>query len=226
MAIRIFDVDPGARPRERFADDVVGRFRSGKLIDGLPAALDKWRVTTGDPDVAKGIATLLDGEAPKPWKTTGEDNLEIITQAKKVAIELDGPSAFIPKMALWGRNNTLIHTCDGETTDEGTPCPMAGKTVAERKEAAKAGFGCSPNITLVFKLAERPDLGKFRFNTGSWSMAAEADDIDAAIKEKGGGGPVSGALEIEHVEYTTKKGREVSYNRPVITVTGGTEVAF
>ena len=58
MAIRIFDVDTDEK-KGKFADDVVGQFRSGTQINRRPMALTEWRVTTGDPDVAYAISELL-----------------------------------------------------------------------------------------------------------------------------------------------------------------------
>lgn len=217
MAIRIFDVDPDARPKKRFADDVVGRFRSGAQINGRPLALEEWRVTTGDPEVAETIHDLMRGQAPQEWQTQGEDNIEVYTSSSSVEVILDGPDALKTGMALWGRNG-LIHACDGETTTDGTPCPMAGKTVQERKEAAKAGYGCEPSIQVYFRLAEDPGLGKFKFFSGSWTFAAEVDEPEAALDRIGG--PARATLSLEVVEYTTKAGRDVRYTKPVLKVHG------
>jgi hypothetical protein len=118
MAIRIFDVDPDARPKKRFQDDIVGRFRSGAQVNGRPLALEEWRITTGDPAVAERVQDLYGGQDAQTWITQGEDNLEVYTTTSSVAILLDGPGAIRSGMALWGRNG-LIHSCDGETTTDG-----------------------------------------------------------------------------------------------------------
>ena len=217
MGIRIFDVDPDAKPK-RFSDDIVGRFRSGAQVNGRPMSLDAWRVTSGDPEVAEVVHDLLGGQDPQTWTTQGEDNLEVYTDAKTVEIILDGPSSIQTAMALWGRNG-LIHKCDGETLADGSgPCPMAGKTVAERKEAAKAGYGCEPSIQVYFRLAAEPDLGKFKFSTGSWTMAAEIEDAQAALAKVEG--PARATLTLEEVDYTTKTGRHVNYRKPVVEIKG------
>lgn len=216
MALRIFEVDPDARPAKRFADDIVGRFRSGTLLNRRPLALEEWRVTTGDPEVADAIAELMGVETgPQEWDTSGEDNIEVFTTSKSVGIILDGPDAIRTGMALWGRNG-LIHACDGETTTDGTPCTMSGRTVAERKDAAKAGHGCSPSLQVYFKLADAPDLGRFKFFSGSWTMAAEIHEAEDALERIGG--PALATLTLEVVEYTTKGGRDVRYTKPVVKV--------
>jgi hypothetical protein len=217
MAIRIFDVDPDARPKKRFQDDIVGRFRSGAQVNGRPLALEEWRITTGDPAVAERVQDLYGGQDAQTWVTQGEDNLEVYTTTSSVAVLLDGPGAIRSGMALWGRNG-LIHSCDGETTTDGDPCPMAGKTVADRKDAAKAGYGCEPSIQVYFRLADDEDLGKFRFFSGSWSLAGEIADAEAALEKIGG--PARGTLTLEVVEFTTKAGAHRRFTKPVVTVTG------
>lgn len=227
MGIRIFEVDPDARPKKRFADDIVGRFRSGAQVNNRPLSLDEWRVTTGDPEVAEIIGDKLGVETgPQEWATEGEDNLEVYTTSTEVDVILDGPSAIQTAMALWGRNG-LIHKCDGETVSagqgEGDPCPMAGKTVAERKDAAKAGYGCAPSIQVYFRLADEPELGKFKFSSGSWTFAGEVPDAEAALAKIEG--PARAKLALEVVEYDTKAGRHVRYTKPVVTILGPAESA-
>lgn len=217
MGIRIFDVDPGARSK-KFTDDIVGRFRSGAQVNNRPLSLDEWRVTTGDPEVADIVADLLGAKTGvQTWTTEGEDNLEVYTTAESVDVILDGESAVTARMALWGKKG-LIHACDGEVTTDGEPCPMAGKTVAERKEAAKAGYGCEPNINVYFRLLANPDLGKFRFSSGSWKFAEDVDGIVAALAKADG--PVRATLKLDLVEYDTKGGRHVRYRKPLVTIHG------
>jgi hypothetical protein len=217
MGIRIFDVDPDARPKKKFSEDVVGRFRSGAQVNGRPLALEEWRVTTGDPEVADRVMEMMGGTEAQKWVTQSEDNLEVYTTSKTVDIILDGPGAIRSGMALWGRNG-LIHSCDGEVTTEGAPCPMAGKSVAERKEAAKAGYGCEPSIQVYFRLAEDTELGKFRFFSGSWSLAADIHEAETALEKIGAEARASLTLEV--VEYTTKAGQMRRFTKPVVKVKG------
>ena len=217
MAIRIFENDPNSRPRKP-QDDIVGRFRSGALVNNRPLALEEWRVTTDDPEVAEFIAGFMgaDGE-PTPWETKGDDDIEVYTTTSSVDIVLDDPGAVKSGMALWGRNG-LIHSCDGETQTDGDPCPQAGKTVQERKEAAKAGYGCEPSIQVYFRLKGHEDLGKFKFFSGSWTFAAEVPDVEEALVAIDG--PAEATLELEVIQYTTKAGRDVRYTKPKLTVKG------
>lgn len=219
MGIKIFEVDPDSQPRS--SDDIVGRFRSGTQLNNRPMALDNWRVTTGDPDVAAAIADTFGGD-PKDWDTQTEEKLEVFTETDSVEIILDGPDAIRTSMVLWGRNS-MIRSCDGVTqTDDKQSACVCPSTVKERKEAAKAGHGCEPSVQVYFRLAAAPDLGKFKFFSGSWSLAAEVGDAEAKLAAING--PARATLTLERVEYTPKGGPRkdqlVSFTKPVVKVLG------
>lgn len=218
---RIWETDPSSKPRERqFSSDFVGRFRSGRLVGKTPEALSEWRVTSGDPVVADKIAALMGGE-PGEWETDKEDNLEILTDSASVEIIIESSAAVDASMKLFGMSG-LVHHCDGveylspdEDKGEKCGCPPL---LQERKDKARAGRGPKPSIDVVFKLAAEPELGLFRFNSGSWELVKVLHTIIRDIDEHDG--PVLATLSIENVSYTTKAGRDVSYNKPVVTVAG------
>ena len=242
MPLKIFGGEDAApKKKTSFADDVVGRFRSGYQAEGAkgkktPMALQEWRVTTGDPDVASAVHELLGGEDPQKWDATGEDDLEVFTKADRVEIILEKPDALRQAMVLYGRKGT-IYVSDGETIlypDEkkGQPDPQADQTFAERKEAAREGTGAEPRIEVFFRLADDPDLGLFKFQTGSWSLASdlayndvEGDLADAFADSDGKG--VLATLGLEEVSFTAKSGpragKEVSYTKPVLKIVGPVE---
>ncbi|MGW2380214.1 recombination directionality factor [Streptomyces sp. NPDC001658] len=218
MAIRIFETDPDALPKGTFSDDTVGRFHSGRSVNGIPEALSEWKVTTGDPDVAAAIAQLMGGQ-PEETDSTSENYIEILTGTNRVKVVLSGASAVSSDMKLWN-GNVLIHHCDGveflsPETDMGKPCGCP-PLMEDRKAAAKSKRGPSPSISVLFRLAEDYDLGLFRFQTGSWKLAEVLHEIANALDKVGG--EALAELSIELVEYTTKKGRDVSYFKPVIKV--------
>lgn len=62
MALKIYPENQ-PKPRQRFSDDFVGQLHSGYQLDGVPSALEEWRITTGDPDVAERVHELYKGEA-------------------------------------------------------------------------------------------------------------------------------------------------------------------
>ena len=211
MGLRIFETDPESapQPRQSFADDIVGRFRSGTQINGRPLALEKWRVTTGDPEVADRIVELLGSEndaEPQTWETKGEDNLEVFTVAEQVKIIIDDPEAIRQEMILWGRNNTAIRRCDGveqKGVDKDDPAKGKGcecpQSFADRKEAARKGTGCQPSISAAFRLADDPELGKFRFTSGSWSLVRDIVDFEKKLAKVDG--PALAWLALVVVEY-------------------------
>ncbi|MFF3312500.1 hypothetical protein [Streptomyces sp. NPDC002952] len=241
---KIWDADPDAAPKERntYADDVVGRFRSGRLVKlgnkDVPESLNEWRVTTGDPVVAGRIAELMGGESEE-WETDKEDNLQILTDASTVAItiEPDGVDASF-KQFMPGAG--MIHHCDGfeylsPEEEKGTPCGCPS-LVAERKLAADKMRGPKPSVDVKFRLTDAPELGIFRFNSGSWKLVEALAPLFRALDEYGNasdgdvkGNPVRATLTIENVTFTPQKGpragQEVSYNKPVIKVLGAAEAA-
>jgi len=232
MGLKIFGDDPAnaPKPRNSFADDVVGRFRSGHQINGRPASLSDWRITTGDPDVAAKVFELFGGDEPQEWAAQGEDNLEVFTASTSVDIIIESAKALRQRMVLWGRNGKLISASDGEylldesghVTDE--PDPDASLTFQERKAKAKQGTGLEPDIELYFRLADEPDLGIFKFKSGSWGLAYDLarDDIGGQIEQAGG--PVKATLELEPVSFIAKNGpmagKEVNYTASRLELKG------
>lgn len=231
MALKIFGTDPETqpKPRQSFADDVVGRFRSGHQLNGRPAALSDWRVTTGDPVVADAVYDILGGDAPQSWDAKGEDNLEVFTASKKVDIILEGEKALRQSMILWGRNGKMISKSDGETMEDGSPDPDAELTFAERKKKGQDGIGPVPQIEVYFRLAEQPDLGIFKFQTGSWSLARDlaANDVEGEIRDYSADsetGKVKAVLELEEVSFQAKQGpragQMVNFTAPKLIIKG------
>jgi len=224
--LKIFGTDPEnqPKPRQRFADDIVGRFRSGHQVSGLPASLDDWRVTTGDPEVADKIFEVYGGEAPQSWETTQEDNLEVFTASPEVEIIIANSKALRQRMVLWSRQGKLVIDSDGETYADGTPDPDAELTFAERKKKGQDGLGPAPQIEVYFRLAEEPDLGVFKYQTGSWSMVQDLvrDQTVEALEEIDG--PALASLKIEEVSFVAKNGpragQTITYKKPVLTVKG------
>ena len=228
--LKIFGSDPEAqpKPRTRFADDIVGRFRAGHMIGNQPSTVDEWRVTTGDPDVAATIHELLGGQEPQEWAAKGEDNLEVFTASAEVDIIIESARSLRQRMVLWGRSGKPIYVSDGEYVldDQGHPTeerdPDADLTFAERK--AKKDIGAAPDIDLFFRLADEQDLGVFQFKTGSWGLAYDLARDDIAGQLAAAEGPVRATLALEPVSFVAKngprKGQTVSYTKSSLTIKG------
>jgi hypothetical protein len=227
MSLKIFGADEAPKPRQTFKDDVVGRFRSGYQINNRPQALTEWRVTTDDISVADAIAEAFGGK-PQEWDAKGGDNIEVFTEEKTVDIIIESPSKLRQRLILWGRSGKPILVSDGETLDNGEPDPDAGLSLAERKQKARDGVGPEPSIELYFRLADEPDLGIFKFQSGSWSLATDLarDGIDEALEEIDG--PARATLGLEEVSFVAKQGPRagstVQYTKPRIKVKGAAKI--
>ncbi len=198
----------------------VGRFHQGRLFEGRPEALDAWRVTTDDADVAAHIASLLGGE-PQTNGSEGGPVYEVLTSRDSVRVIMDGPDAVAAHMVLW-RNNRIIHQCDGSQflspeEKKGQPCGCP-PLLQDKKQAARDGRGPTPVVDLTFRIAAAPMLGEFHFMTSSWQLAAQLSDLMDALERIDG--PAVCDLTMELVVYTTKAGRGVCYRKPVVTVLG------
>ncbi|MCP3800211.1 hypothetical protein NLX83_13175 [Allokutzneria sp. A3M-2-11 16] len=221
MSLRIFETDPDAKRKSRntFADDIVGRFRGGMLAGRRPVALSEWRVTTDDPDVADRVAALFGGE-PEEWDTDRADVHQVLTTTAVVPIVIESADCLRARMTLFGLQGP-IHVCDGMYSladdDRGEPCGCP-RSLQDRKDLAKSGKGPKPDISLKFRLADDPDLGLFLFGSGSWSLVNDLPDLESRLADADG--PVRAELRLVHVQYTTKKGRDVEYHRPEIAITG------
>ncbi|WP_146078990.1 hypothetical protein [Rathayibacter sp. AY1E6] len=222
--LRIFGLDPAPKldAPPSFVDDTVGRFRSGYTLNGRPATVSDWRITTGDPVVADRVFDLFGGDAPQPWEAKGEDKIEVFSGVDGVDVILAGPSALRQRMVLWSRQGKLIIDSDGETYADGTPDPDAELSFQERK--GQDGLGPAPQIELYFRLAADPDLGIFKFQTGSWSMAQDLARYDVDGRPAEIDGPAKAVLKLEEVSFVAKygprRGETVDYVKPVLNVRG------
>ena len=216
--LRIFDVAPEDAPVAY--DEAVGRFRSGRQdADGNPVSLDQWRVTTGDPAVADEVAALFGGD-PAPWDTSGEEVLEVLTEAPAVDIILEDGDSIKASMVLMSADFKKIRECDGIEQSEDFGCAdcVCPSGLKDRKAAAKAGTGCKPNVAVYFKLAAAPELGKFRYFSGAWGLLEEVPALQEKLDAVGG--PALVEARLRRVSFTAKDGTPVSYVLPRFTVKG------
>ena len=225
MALRIFDTDPEAAAKSRskatFDDGTIGRVHSGKQEANakgqmIPVAIDHWELSTGDADTANALGELFRCEVVDTGSAS-ENFLRIEdTRTDTLEVVLSGPGALTSDMKLWF-GGQLTHHCDGEFFLSGDKiadlcgCPSL---FDERKEQAKVGRAPKPDIKLIFKLAAAQDLGTFAFRTGSWTMAEDLWKYEDALAQING--PTVADLRLELIEYTTKKGKDVSYFKPVL----------
>ncbi|AWY05728.1 hypothetical protein SEA_GRETCHEN_40 [Microbacterium phage Gretchen] len=234
MALKIFGTDPEnqPKPRQRFSDDFVGQLHSGYQLDGTPSALEEWRITTGDPEVADRVHELYKGEAPEEWETKSERNLQVFTDASAIDVIVADSKAIRQRMILWGNDRKPVYISDGEfiLDDAGHPTderdPDADLTFQERKD--KKAYGANPSAEITFRLADDPNLGIFVLKSNSWGLAhfLAAEDIEGQIDAIGG--PAILRLKLVPVSFKAKngprKGKTVSYTATEIEVIGAAPV--
>lgn len=210
MSLRIFD-NADKPAKSKFADDLVGRFRAGYVTgSGAPASVTEWRVTTGDPDVAEFISETYGG-TPQEWtpgSKKAEDIIEVFTEAAAIDVIFDGAHAIRSEMIMFGPAGP-IRRCDGveqKGTEPGDPdagspcaCPSA---LDERKKSAEKGKGCKPSVELIFRLADSPELGRFKFQSSSWILAADIAKAEAKLDQIDG--PARGRLSLVQVETSQR----------------------
>jgi len=175
-----------------YPDDVVGRFRSGYQLNGTPAALTEWRITTGDPEVAAAVYDLLGGDAPQEWPAKGEDNLEVFTATGEVEILLAGPKAVRQRLVLREHRPT------------------------GRRRAAPS-FVPVPEVQIDFKLVGAEALGSFSFRSASWTLLEELRSQSTPERLAAARAGLCARLGLETVSYTPAVGPRAG--RPVLHTT-------
>jgi hypothetical protein len=228
----IWAKDEENKPAERkvYTDDTVGRLHSGYMDESnpkkpQPVALSDWRFSTGDKTVADAVAALFGGTPAENEESESENFIDVFTESAKVPVLIEQDGIYWD-MKQW-INGKLVHHCDGfdflshPKDDEliGTPCGCP-TLFAERKQAAKDYQGPNPAITVTFRLADAPELGEFKFQTGAWTLFKVIHESEGALENVGE--TATGSLELEYVEYTPKKGpmrnKLVSYTKPNINI--------
>ena len=208
------------------SDDIVGQFRAGFQDErGRPVGLTSWRATTGDPTVADRLHELLEAtDEITEWETKTDQNLQVFGNRESIDIILDGPGSIRSSMVLWSQKGGKIIETDGEyiiengvVTDK--PDPDAMLPLAERKEKARNGTGPSPSLQVYFRLADAPELGKFKSFSSSWTAIENYGEAESQLAAFDG--PVRATFTIDQVSWNDREtGQEKSYQRPQIEVIG------
>ncbi|MGA5872271.1 hypothetical protein [Streptomyces cinereoruber] len=162
--------------------DPVGRFHVARQPDGRPIAVSVWRVTTEDHAVADAVGGLYGG-VPQLLDTGDEHVLEVLTRRDHIPVLL-GRGAVSLRMVMRGAGEAF-HVCDGTRFLEpmgarGSLCGCPA-SLADRKAAAQAGRGPTPEVRVGFRLADLPELGVFSLVSTSWEFAAELPVLAAAL---------------------------------------------
>lgn len=121
-------------------------------------------------------------------------------------------------MTVWTNDGRLL-TVQAKRAIEITD-PDAELTFQERKKKGQDGIGPVPQIEVYFRLADNPDLGIFKFQTGSWSLASDIVREDTERKLNDIGGKTRATIGLEEVSFVAnngpRAGQTISYTKPVL----------
>jgi hypothetical protein len=194
------ETSPGAARGEV---ELIGRFHYTALIRNRPRTLGTWRVTTTSRLTADCVAQLLGGHVRQP--STG--SLEIMTTSSTIGILFAGPSALDV-----GWQHTDRSICDGVTQDDCT-CPA---DFAERRAAAKQGYGCRPYAEVRFRLQQDQTAGIFAIASEDWSFVELVIAIQIALSSRETRRPVMAQVGLPRTLHTLCNGIVLHYTRPDI----------
>ncbi len=189
------------KARDTPSSDVVGTIRTGKMDarSNTPYSLEAFRFTADHPDITKKLAELYGGK-PDEWETAKPDKYELLSEASSLLVEV---RHFDSEFILWGANKP-IRVCDGQTQkdEDGDPCQCPGDYWEHREMAAK-GKACKPNVSSKLILVDAPELGMFKFQSGSWLLASDVTEIEAYLADSAHGSQMEFSIET----YETKQGQ-------------------
>lgn len=183
------------------SSDVVGTIRTGKMDarSNTPFSLDHFRFTADHSDITKKLSELYGGN-PGEWETSKPDKYELLSETNSLLVEV---RHFDSEFILWGANKP-IRVCDGQNQkdDDGDPCECPGDYWEHRDMAAK-GKACKPNVSSKLILVDAPELGMFKFQSGSWLLASDVEEIEAYLADADNGSRMEFSIET----YETKQGQ-------------------
>ena len=188
------------KAKENPTSDLVGTIRTGKQDKaGNPYSLDSFRFTADHPDITDKLAELYGGKTGE-WNTTNPDKYELISETSSLLVEV---RHFDSEMVLWGANKPIF-VCDGVTQKDeaGTPC-RCPSDYWEHRELAKEGKACKPNIRGKLILVDAPEVGMFKYTSGSWLLASDVKEIEDYLDNA----PHGSQMLFEIEQYETKQGQ-------------------
>ena len=71
---------------------------------------------------------------------------------------------------------------------------------------------------MLVRLTDHPDLGMFRYVTGSWQLAEAIGPIEEAVSDSDE--PLDATLSLVKVEWETKQGAKRQFTKPVVKLNG------
>ena len=193
--------------------ELVGRFHYTTLVRNRPRTLGTWRVTTTSLLIADRVARLLGGYVEQD---SARDVAEIMTTSSTIGILLAGPGAL-----EIGWQHTDRNTCDGATQDDRQPC-ICPANFAQRRAAAKQGYGCRPHAEVRFRLQDDQTAGVFDIASEDWSFVELVTTIQAALSSRETWSPGMARVGLQRTLHTLRNGIVLPYTRPHIELLGDT----
>lgn len=151
------------RHRPRNAGQLAGRFRASCPINGRPASLTTWRVTTWRREVADRLHELYGGPHPGTCDETGEGDWQVFTATDEVKIIVGEPDAFQQETLVWGISSEVVTSVRFRLADD----PKLGEFAFISGSRSLAGLAeglvgidgpADVRLRLVLEY-ERPDSG-------------------------------------------------------------------
>ena len=115
----------------------------------------------------------------------------------------DHPDITAKLAEIWGANKPIF-VCDGVTQKDeaGTPC-RCPSDYWEHRELAKEGKACKPNIRGKLVLVDAPEVGMFKYQSGSWLLASDVKEIEDYLDNA----PHGSQMLFEIEQYETRQGQ-------------------
>ncbi|MDT0347787.1 hypothetical protein [Streptomyces litchfieldiae] len=173
------------------------------LLGGLTVRRT-WRVLTSEKPVGLRLVELFGGDVERE-----RGAVAVITRRDSVAILVDGPEHLMRGTPVGGLGGD--GACSGQQTGRCAAYPLIYE-----KAAGPSGRGPLPEISLVFRLADDPDMGVFALRSAAWGFAATVPDLWRALAERAQ--PARCTLSLRRVEFTTASGFPVRYVEPAVVL--------
>lgn len=220
----LFAKDQADSSKGRYEPPVAKLTAGMQTASGAPKNLSTWRIVSEDHNVLSAVSELFGGDV-RAFKTPRTSGEHVITNAHDIEAIIDGPDDVEIAAILW-EGGRPSHKCDFKIflngTTVGTPgeeCGCGEFSLRELKRRAKEGEGPSPSMRIDFRLVADQELGKFRFQNGSWGLAKNIDAFREDVVKAGE--PVVAIISKAYRSFEdSDTGELVEYREIVPTVTG------
>ncbi len=182
----------------------------------LTAATGTWHIGASDSEMTSRLAALFGKPSDRPTEGCSRA-LCVDSRLTVLPIVIEATESITVRMVRRG-GRAVEHLCEGGSwvvppARAGEPCGCP-RTMAERRAMARSGLGPKPDITVIFRLADAPEIGRFAFRTSSWDLAGELERIVATSGPAGLPGRFR--LHLATGEFVGSGGTRVRYARPGI----------